>query len=39
MKAELQFLNLTAKGQVFVLLFGSQRNNSESSNQDITNFE
>ena len=39
MKAELQFLNLTAKGQVFALLFGSQRNNSESSNQDVINFE
>ena len=32
-------MNVTAKGQVFVLLYGSQRNNSENSNQDTINFE
>ena len=33
-----QFLNLAAKDQVFVLLYGSQRNDSENSNQNIINF-
>ena len=37
-KIDQQFLNLTAKDQVLVLLNGSQRNNSENSNQNIINF-
>ena len=36
-KVDQQFLNLTAKDQVLVLLYGSQRNNSENSNHDIIN--
>ena len=38
MKVDQQFFNLTAKDQVLVLLYGSQRNNSENSNQSIINF-
>ena len=38
MKADQQFLNLAAKDQVLVLLYGSQRNDSENSNQNIVNF-
>ena len=34
-KIDQQFLNLTAKDQVLVLLYSSQRNNSENSNQNI----
>ena len=37
-KIDQQFLNLTAKDQELVLLYGSQRNNSENSNQNIINF-
>ena len=37
-KIDQQFLNVTAKDQVLVLLYGSQRNNSENSNQNIINF-
>ena len=37
-KVDQQFLNLIAKDQVLVLLYGSQRNNSENSNQNIINF-
>ena len=37
-KVNQQFLNLTVKDQVPVLLYGSQRNNSENSNQNIINF-
>ena len=38
MKGGQQFLNLTAKDQVLVLLYGSQINNSENSNQNTINF-
>ena len=38
MKVDQQFLNLAAKDQVLVLLYGSQRNDSENSNQNIINF-
>ena len=38
LKIDQQFLNLTAKDQVLVLLYGSQRNNSENSNQNMINF-
>ena len=38
MKVDQQFLNLTAKDQVLVLLYGSQRNDSENSNQNTINF-
>ena len=37
-KVHQQLLNLTAKGQLLVLLHSSQRNNSENSNQNILNF-
>ena len=37
-KIDQQFLNLTAKDQVLVLSYGSQRNNSENLNQNIINF-
>ena len=37
-KVEQQFLNLTVKDRGRVLLYGSQRNNSENSNQNIINF-
>ena len=33
-----QLFNLTAKDQVFVLLYSSQRNNSENLNQNIISF-
>ena len=35
MKVNQQFLKLTAKDQVLVLLYGSQRNNFENLNQNI----
>ena len=35
MKVSQQFLKLTAKDQVLVLLYGSQRNNFENLNQNI----
>ena len=38
LKIDQQFLNLTAKDQVLVLLYGSQRNNSENSNQNMISF-
>ena len=38
MTVDQQFLNLTAKDQVLLLLYGSERNNSENSNQNIINF-
>ena len=37
-KIDQRLLNLTAKDQLFVLLYFSQRNNSENSNQNIINF-
>ena len=37
-KVDQRFLNLTAKDEVLVLLYGSQGNNSEYSNQNIINF-
>ena len=37
-KIDQQFWNLTAKDQVLVFLYVSQRNNSENSNQNIINF-
>ena len=37
-KINQQSLNVTAKDQVLVLLYGSQRNNSENSIQNIINF-
>ena len=38
MKVDQQTLNLNAKDEVHVLFYGSQRNNSENSNQNIINF-
>ena len=35
MKVNQQFLKLTGKDQVLVLLYGSQRNNFENLNQNI----
>ena len=37
-KVDQQTLNLNAKDEVHVLFYGSQRNNSENSNQNIINF-
>ena len=36
-KVDQKILNLTTKVQVLVLLYGSQRNNSENSNQNLIN--